>query len=737
MDYDLGPIRAIFFEEAAEHLVELEKGLLELEDAPNDKELIARIFRAAHSLKGGAATLGFAEIASLTHAAETILGRIRDGQLAVAGARIDLLLAAGDLVGKLVAVFRDEAGEQPSTLLSVLELLEADAAAPSDVREAGGRQSLRVERGPAHYLINFVPDAGDLLAGNCPLLVLRELSELGVVAELVVDAGRLPPLSAMDPEQSYLGWSLNLATREPATSVRDVFSFVEDRALVEITPLSDTAPPTTFALPHASTPSPKRESFGGASLNPPRLTVPSAALAAGFPQAAAVQAPAFKVQEPTPVPVMVRPHEDKAPAAEAHGNERSPKATTTAAGAATGTAAAAGGSSLRVPTEKVDQLVNLVGELVIAQSMVARALEPNGTIEKAREAASAMGRITQELQERVMKVRMVPIGTVFSRLPRMVRDLAGSLKKELELEIFGEETEMDKALVERVADPLLHLVRNAVDHGVEGPEARAKAGKSGAGRVTVRAFHQGTSIVIEVSDDGNGIDRERLREKAIGAGHIGANAQLNDDELAALVFLPGLSTAKVVTDVSGRGVGMDVVKRNIDELGGTIQVDSRRGVGSTFRLRLPLTLAVIDGQTVCVGSQTFVIPLGAIVASVRPQLGEVRTLPGGGEVVRRRGRMIPVARLHKLLGIPNAMTEPSRALLVVVETGSGELAVLVDQVLGQQSTVVKNLESDYRRVDGVMGATVDAEGGVTLILDVSALARANDAAQGSSGAFAN
>ena len=718
MHLNLAALQDVFFEEAAEHLQALERELLELEGGPVDRPRIDKIFRAAHSLKGGALTVGFADVARVTHEVETIIERMRQGQLAVVGGRIDLLLAAGDLTEKLLASLRDPSLPRPATLASVLAVLQAEASSPADTRVE--EPAVVAERPADKLRIVYVPSADDLLAGSDPLLLLRELSELGTL-DAVVDMSRLPALEDMDPERAYLGWAMVLTTRASLDDVREVFSFVGGEAQLEISRVGAVVPARSRL-----------------SLRPPGVAVgPAASMPPMPPMPPMLPIPRMRSISPLlALAAFAVPDSEtgalvgeKAPPIQ-HGPSRKARATTPATdekAVPAAIAAATAASTIRVATEKIDTLVNLVGELVIAQSIMVRALADRTSFEEAIEAAHAVGRLTKEVQERVMNVRMVQIRTVFSRLPRMVRALAAGLGKDIDLVVVGEDTEMDKSLVEQVSDPLLHLVRNAVDHGIESAEGRVLAKKSKTGRVTVRAFHQGVSVIIEVSDDGGGIDRDRLREKAVTAGFISAKAVLTDDELAELIFLPGLSTAKAVTEVSGRGVGMDVVRQNVAELGGTIHVETRRGTGSTFRLRLPLTLAVIDGQTVRVGGQTFVIPLGVIVASVRPRPTEVRSMPGGGEVFPRRGRMIPVGRLHRLLGVPGAVTEPEKAILVVVETGDGELALLVDTVLGQQSTVVKNLETNYRRVDGIMGATVDAQGGVTLILDVSALGRANNA----------
>jgi two-component system chemotaxis sensor kinase CheA len=380
-------------------------------------------------------------------------------------------------------------------------------------------------------------------------------------------------------------------------------------------------------------------------------------------------------------------------------------------------------TSIRVATEKVDRLINLVGELVITQSMISDVAKDFGVekLVRLREAVGEMERTTRELQERVMAVRMVPIGSVFSRFPRVVRDLSASCGKEIDLEITGGETELDKSVVEQIGDPLMHIVRNAVDHGIEPPDERARMGKPSRGLLTLSACHQGGSVVLEIADDGRGLDTERIREKAVAAGVVESNEKLTTDQIHALIFTSGLSTARVVSDISGRGVGMDVVKRNIEALGGTVGITSSPGRGSCFRIRLPLTLAILDGLTLRVGEGTFIVPLIAVVESLQPRREQLRSVLGQGEVVVVRGQPVPLIRLHRVLGLPGETTDPTCALVVIVEQDDGLVALLVDDVLGQQQVVIKSLERNFRRTEGISAATILGDGRVALILDVPGL----------------
>ncbi len=417
---------------------------------------------------------------------------------------------------------------------------------------------------------------------------------------------------------------------------------------------------------------------------------------------------------------LIRVETDDAAPQAGQAAEPAPPSPIAAAGQRT-SAATSDSSSIRVATEKVDRLVDLVGELVIVQSM-ASAILHNLTPSRVGELKEAMAEIerhTRELQERVMSVRMLPISVVFGRLPRLVRDLASTTGKALELEISGEDTELDKAVVERISDPLTHLIRNAADHGIETPEQRLKAGKPAQGRIHAAAFHEGGKIVIEVSDDGRGLDAERIRQKAVGRGLIDPGDEMSEPQLHSLIFHPGFSTAETITGISGRGVGMDVVRQNVASLGGSISLASRLGEGAKFRIKLPLTLAIMDGLSLGVGSETFLTPLVSIVESVQPKPGQMKTIAGGGELVLVRREPIPLVRLHRLFRIDNAVTDPSRGLVVIVEIEGKRIALLVDELKGQQQVVIKSIETHYRRVEGILGATIMGNGRVALILDLA------------------
>jgi two-component system, chemotaxis family, sensor kinase CheA len=639
---DLSRFRAVFFEEAAEHLATVEQGLLGLERDGPDPERLNGIFRSVHSIKGASGTFGLTAVASFTHVLESVLDRLREGRLVPTESLTSLLLRARDVLEGLIrAAQEDQPG--PAETAEVQDLLQAVLAGPEAPVAPAAPAAAAGEGG--RFQVTFLPHPDLFRQGMDPLLLLRDLALLGQISELEPDLSRLPPLDALDPESSYLGWKLTLTTDQAEPAIREVFAFAETGSTLRI------------------------EKANGAG--------------------------------------------------ERRQQERRAEPDRRSSGSG------AEHSTLRVATDKVDQLINLVGELVISQAMVSDVVHgftPDRLTELAA-AVTAMARNTRELQERVMAVRMVPIRTVFSRFPRLVRDLSQQCGKTVELVLTGEDTELDKGMIEKLGDPVLHLVRNAIDHGVEPPEQRTAGGKPAAAALRLAAFHEGGSVVIEVSDDGNGLDVARIRAKAVQQGLIRQDEPLSDEQAHALIFAPGFSTAARVTDVSGRGVGMDVVRQNVDALNGSIEVESRAGRGTTIRIRLPLTLAILDGLSLQVGTQTFIMPLLAIRESFRPAGSDLRRVLDQGEVVLVRGEPLPLVRLHRLFRIAGGVQEPERGLVIVAEHGGRRIGLLVDELLGQQQVVVKSLEQNYRRIEGVMGATILGDGRVALILDVAGLTR--------------
>ncbi len=660
------PMVQAFFEEAAELVADFEAGLLRLEAAPDDAELLNRIFRAAHTLKGNSAMLGFEEVAHFTHALEDLLDQLRKGQRAVAPPVVDALLASSDIVRALlecarsgVSVTAEVARTKEQALAALHAILRGEEPAPLGSRKApaaapcGGAPAPRTL-----YEIEFVPSADVLRRGVDPLEVIREVAGLGEVLQVAPNTTGLPPLPEMDPERSYLSWRLFLLSARPRADIEACFEFAAAPGDLSISalPMSD---PT-----------------------------PDPAPAAGAPPA--LHTPVEAAQEGRRL---------------IHAQ------------------AAAEGSSIRVPIEKVDRLIDLVGELVITQSMVAQAVGAFSPekLPLLAQAVAQMDRHARELHERMMAVRMIPIKTLFSRFPRVVRDVSAGAGKQAVLEVSGEETELDKTVIEKITDPLTHLVRNAVDHGLEAPEERRAMNKPETGRVRLKAYQQGGSIYIEVADDGKGLDRARIVAKAVENGLVGPEHALTDEEAFSLIFRPGFSTAEKVTEVSGRGVGLDVVRRNVEALSGTIAIRSEAGRGTTFTITLPLTLAIMDGQALRVGNQVYILPLVAIVESIRPARTALTTVFSRAQTVTVRGEPVPVIPLHGLFGVRPGTTDLTQALVVIVEH-EGRLAALgVDELLGQQQVVVKSLDHNFQEVDGIAGATILGDGHVALILDVPGL----------------
>jgi two-component system, chemotaxis family, sensor kinase CheA len=661
-EYD--QFRDLFFEEAAEHIEAMEGALLRLEGHADDPELLHRIFRGAHSIKGGSGMLGFGDLGHFTHLLESLLDRMRAGTVAVVPELIDLLLRATDALKALLAAAKADLPVSITTeqVLRELEQLR-DAHAPGTAprpRLASGTSASVVR-----YQVRFVPGADLFCQGIDPLLLLRNLGALGEVVTVQADLSRLPALERMDPESCYLAWTVQIRTEKTPDDINEVFAFVLDNSEVTIIELD-------------------------------RVEVP------------AVEAPVTDVEDRDPR--IADPHV--------------PLASSLSAGVGLQSGAESQEiSSLRVSTEKIDKLINLVGELVITQSKLTQAARHFSaeTMEQLQATVVVLERHTRELQEHVLAVRMLPIGNMFSRFPRLVRDLSAALKKDVTLHLFGEETELDKGMLERLVDPLTHLIRNALDHGLETPEERRTAGKEEQGVIRVHAAHQGGKVIVEVSDDGRGLPTERIREKGIALGLIAATDALSPEQIHALIFQPGFSTTTTVTDVSGRGVGLDVVKKNVDAINGSVSVTSQPGRGTRFLLKLPLTLAILDGLSLRVGEQTYLMPLINILESLQPRPEQVKTVLGQGEVLVVRGEVVPLLRLHQLFGIPTRITDPSQGLTVIVEHDGNMVALLVDELLDQQQVVIKSLETNFRKVDGVAGATVLGDGRVALILDVSGL----------------
>jgi len=654
---DLTQFHQTFFEESREGLDAMEAALLALDSGSTDHELVHTIFRAAHSIKGGAATFGFADMAAFTHVAESLLEEVRSERRAVDAGLIDLLLRSLDcLRGMLDRTSRGQpaADAGSEALRAELAQLVAGAAAPVAVQASAA---------PATgWAIRFVALPHLLQTGNDPLRVFNELQALGRLEVLRAFVAESAPadFAALDPGQCHLGWELRLHGAVARADLDAVFDWLDGDCELAIAPLAADA--TAAAVP---------------------MPVPAPPAPAAVPVAA---------------PAVARE-------ASASGH--------------------ADGGSIRVGIDKVDALIDMMGELVITQSMLSD-IGANFTmsqLERLREGLAQLERNTRELQDSVMRIRMLPIGSVFNRFPRLVRDLERKLGKQVKLELHGEHTELDKTVLEKIGDPMVHLVRNAIDHGLETPERRRAEGKSDAGTLSLDAHHEGGNIIVRISDDGAGLNRAAILGKAIERGLVAPGQELSDEEVAELIFQPGFSTAAQATDLSGRGVGMDVVRRNVRDLGGSVGVKSVAGQGSVFTIALPLTLAIIDGLVTTVGAERYIVPLISIVESLRLPADAVRRTAGGGEVFRFRDEYLPVIRLHHAFGCADAVTAIERGIVVVVEDGGQRVGLLVDELVGQQQAVIKSLEKHYRQVQGVSGATIVSDGSVALIVDVGGVVR--------------
>lgn len=717
---NLDEIQQIFFQECEEGLGALETAFADLKRDRHDEETINTVFRAVHSIKGGAGAFGHERLQHFSHHYETVLDLVRNGTLPLSDPLIDLIVAAFDTLSDHVAAARGE-GAMPADQ-AMLDRLDAAArgeigvgavpdtatihetpenpvapvaeAAPAlddfDALFAMLEDPAPVADEPAtrEWIVTVQPGPRAFDHGAEPMLALRELARMGA-RTLSADVSELPLLDGLDAERAYMGFTLALPGTLDEDDIRAVFDFADPQCRLTVT--RDT----------------------GEAIAPveivDELPPPAAAVMEDAPVVAAMPEPG-PAPAPTPPAPVTAPTPAPAPApvpVAANESTSGPRA------------AAPTTQTIRVDLDKLDRLVNLVGELVITQAMLAQRLSENdmGAISE----LSDLDHLTRELQDSTMAIRAQPMKTVFSRVPRIIRELEMETGKRVRLDVVGEMTEVDKTVVERIGEPLTHLIRNAVDHGLETPADRKAAGKDGEGVVTLSAAHQSGRIVITVADDGRGIDRARVKAKAIERGIISPEAQLSEEEIDNLIFAPGFSTAAVVSNISGRGVGMDVVRKNIQALGGRIGIQSELGKGSSFSLSLPLTLAVLDGMIVTVGDQTFVIPLTHIVESLRPGIDEVHVVGGQSPLLDVRGTYVPVHRVGEQLGITGAIARPENAVLIVVESDQGQAVLMVDSIQDQRQVVVKSLEANYRAIHGLAGATILGDGRVALILDVDAL----------------
>jgi len=716
----MAAIRETYFQECDEQLLELETGLAALEEGDSNLETVNAVFRAVHSIKGGAGAFQLARLVRFAHAFETCLDLVRGRKLALSGDVLRVLFRASDCLADIVKAERNGADvDEPRIGAQIDELnvlagksggagaAEPPAFAPEPIDfqpltiaiddEPAGPPATFEQR---KYEIRFRPRPALYEKGNDPIRLIRELARLGEVTT-ACETGEAPPLDEISPGGAYLQWRIELKSDQPIAAVSEIFDFVVDDcdlSVDEIGAMAQAVEPAPAALMTVAEDETSGSEDKDASPQPP--TADRAANAAapegseeGEGPAAAAAADAAKSLSDA----AKRDHASKA--------------------------------TIRVELDRVDRLINLVGELVINQAMLSQRVMEAGVARSSSVAAglTALEQLTREIQEGVMAARAQPVRPLFQRMARIVREVSEATEKSVRLRTDGEATEVDRTVVERLADPLTHMVRNAVDHGIETPAERIAAGKPEQGEVRLSAAHRSGRIVIEVADDGAGIDRPRVREAAIRKSLIPADAQLSDEEIDNLLFLPGFSTAKSLSNISGRGVGMDVVKSSIQALGGRITISSRPGVGSTFSMSLPLTLAVLDGMVVKAADQTLVIPLTAIVETLRPRQGEVHELGENSRVIADRDRFLPLSDVGKELGFRDVDADPFSGVVLVVETEvSTRTALIVDEIFDQRQVVIKSLEANYRQVPGIAAATILGDGRVALILDIDTfVARAN------------
>lgn len=709
--FDLTQFYQIFFEEAGENLDQMEQMLLDLDLETADDEELNAIFRCAHSIKGGAATFGFADVAELTHKMESLLDKLRRHELKPTAPMVDVLLESADALRGLLACHQGSSDNPPATAELVRRigaLAAGEEAAPAPVvaapppppppapSPAPSGMPAAAPVGVQRQLVIHLGPLERMEQADCVEELFRDIDGLGTITRR----------DSADPRSRVYA----VDTRSSNDELLDLFAFHVAKEQVRIEDM-------------AAAPAPAPAADAGFGFFDPLPEAPaSVAAMAPAPAPVAASDPGFGFfgDLPTAAPEVPAPKKDTPVVVEA----KPVAARVESKVAAPAPQAHQEASTIRVAVSKVDQLINLVGELVITQAMLAqnsRALDP--VVNQQLMAGLAdLDRNTRDLQESVMSIRMIPMSIVFSRFPRMLRDLAGKLGKKVELVTLGEATELDKGLVEKITDPLTHLVRNSCDHGIEMPEERLARGKPEHGTITLSASHQGGSIVIEVRDDGKGMSRERILNKAREKG-LDVSDQMTDAEVWQLIFAPGFSTAEQVTDVSGRGVGMDVVKRNIAAMNGTVDIDSSEGYGMRVSVRLPLTLAIMDGMSVGVGDEVYILPLSSVVESFQIKADEVSTVGQGSQLVKVRDEYMPVIGLEKVFKVPRFDLDKSSNIMVVVEAEGGRVALLVDELLGQHQVVVKNLESNYRKVPNVSGATILGDGKVALILDTVALVR--------------
>jgi two-component system chemotaxis sensor kinase CheA len=679
MSIDLSQFIPTFLDESFEGLATMESSLLNLN--PGDNETINTIFRAAHSIKGGAGTFGFNQVTEFTHLVETLLDEMRSGSRAIEQSDIEILLDSVDCIRMLLESIKDNSTCDDTKIAHVSNLLSKSLAASMTEDEVIIAKPNNIEETKNTWQIDFIPEHHLVQTGNDPILLFNALADLGELS-VITNTDDLPPLEDIDAEELYLSWRLTLITEQNEEYIMEVFECVEYECQLELILLNT--------------------SIDTEQLNKELLDLNNSATEEETTEVT----PSDLVKDSLPASTL----EKKSSLKSIENNTE--ESNTTKVKPDVG--------SIRVGVDKVDILINLVGELVITQSMLSE-LGNDFTLDKVEKLNSGLEELlqnTKELQESVMRIRMLPISFAFNRFPRLIHDLCKQTGKEIDLVIKGEQTELDKTVMEQIGDPLVHLVRNAVDHGIESAKQRVANNKPAKGTVSLNAYHQGGNIVIEINDDGGGINRDAVLNKAIEKGIVDKNYSLTEAQVFDLIFEPGFSTAAEVSDISGRGVGMDVVKRNIQALGGRIQVESKPGKGSTFKVYLPLTLAILDGQLVRVGTETYIIPLIVIVESLQAKAELINRVSGDMVVYRLREDNVPVLPIYQLFNLPADTRSVENSLLVVVEADGKKIGLMVDDLLAQQQVVVKSLKDNYCQVDGISGATILGDGSVAMILDI-------------------
>jgi two-component system chemotaxis sensor kinase CheA len=761
MSFDMEQFTQVFFEEAKEHLATIEEVLLRLDLNEPSLEDLNAIFRAAHSIKGGAGTFGFGDTADFTHVMETLLDRLRKQELTLTSGMVDALLQANDVIASLLSARQTGESADPDKEAAVRASLEAFSAGTTASAAQSDIGELAPPPGTRRYRLKFpvIEPAADMIN---VISELRALGTLKTVSRPELGRGKSAGKIKAGSRFEFL-----LDTLADRSELRDLFGYVLSPDALELEELGEPEEPLVpysedllgfgffagaegapeetagFGFFDGAEGAPKADDgfgfFDDAAGAPPAMTAgkdegfgffADAAGAPGEQPAEAKKddgfgffgdapgAPGSASATPATAPSSAGRRATEQPDADAAkgGRRATDKSAAPAANA---------DSSIRVSVEKVDQLINLVGELVITQSMLAQAVSRvEGVNETLSNGIAQLERNSRDLQEAVMSIRMLPIAFVFSRFPRLVRDIASKLGKAVDLKLVGEQTELDKGVIEKIADPLTHLVRNSLDHGLESTEDRVAAGKPANGTITLRAFHQGGNIVIEVSDDGKGLDRNKILAKARSRG-MPVDDSMSDSEVFGLIFEAGFSTAEQVTDISGRGVGMDVVRKNIAALGGRVEIQSVFGRGCTVSIRLPLTLAILDGISVAVGDSLYIVPLGYIMESLQPAAADIRTISGTGLVMQVRGEYLPVVQLHETMGVEPKVREFHRGIMVILEADGERTAMFVDELVGQHQVVIKSLESNYRKVPGISAATIMGDGKVAMILDAVHLVRSS------------